>query len=168
MSIDIFKENWETALEMQFQKPNRCLKKAYICSPLCAKTDMEMIRNMRAARAYMFYAMKQMNVLARAPHAYLPALLCEKLPAERAMALEFGLRLLENSEVLFVCGDRISNGMKGEIGKAAVLNMDITVFDESLYPAVRKLVTQHGGNKAKVTLDEKNAFLSLPPEIIDC
>ena len=58
--------------------------------------------------------------------------------------------------------------MKGEIGKAASLNKAIIVFDESLYPAVRKLVTQHGGDKAKVTLDEKNAFLSLPPAIINC
>ena len=117
---------------------------------------------------YGIYAMKKMNVSARAPHAYLPALLCEQIPSERALALEFGMKLLENCEVLFVCGDRISNGMKGEIGKAASLNMAIIVFDESLYPAVRKLVTQHGGDKAKVTLDEKNAFLSLPPAIINC
>ena len=168
MSIDIFKDNWEATLDKQFLKWNRCLKKAYICSPLCAQTDMEMMQNMRAARAYMFYAMKKMNVSARAPHAYLPALLCEQIPAERALALEFGMKLLENCEVLFVCGDRISNGMKGEIGKASSLNMAIIVFDESLYPAVRKLVTQHGGDKAKVTLDEKNAFLSLPPAIINC
>lgn len=123
MSIDIFKDNWEATLDKQFLKWNRCLKKAYICSPLCAQTDMEMMQNMRAARAYMFYAMKKMNVSARAPHAYLPALLCEQIPAERALALEFGMKLLENCEVLFVCGDRISNGMKGEIGKAASLNM---------------------------------------------
>lgn len=71
MSIDIFKDNWEATLDKQFLKWNRCLKKAYICSPLCAQTDMEMMQNMRAARAYMFYAMKKMNVLARAPHAYL-------------------------------------------------------------------------------------------------
>lgn len=47
MSIDIFKDNWEATLDKQFLKWNRCLKKAYICSPLCAQTDMEMMQNMR-------------------------------------------------------------------------------------------------------------------------
>lgn len=46
---------------------------------------------------------------ARAPHAFLPMLLCDGVPSERAIALKFGIELLERSDVLLVCGNRISN-----------------------------------------------------------
>ena len=78
---------------------------------------------MRTARAYMFYALKKMGMCARAPHAFLPMLLCDKVPSERAIALKFGIELLERSDVLLVCGNRISNGMKSEIANAAMLRM---------------------------------------------
>ncbi len=90
------------------------------------------------------------------PHAYLPMLLCDKVPAERAIALDIGLRLLEQSKVLLVCGNRLSSGMKGEISRAVELRMDIIVFDEGLYLDVKKLVTQKGGEKGMVKLDREN------------
>ena len=46
-----------------------------------------MLRNMHSARAYMYYAMEKMGYAARAPHAYLPMLLCDRVPSERAIAL---------------------------------------------------------------------------------
>ena len=39
--IHIFTDNWESRLESQFLKNNRCCKKVYICSPLSAETDEE-------------------------------------------------------------------------------------------------------------------------------
>ena len=90
METNIFTDNWESRLESQFLKNNRCCKKVYICSPLSAETDEEMLSNMRNARAYMYYAMTVMGYAARAPHAYLPMLLCDKIPSERAAALTFG------------------------------------------------------------------------------
>lgn len=131
METNIFTDNWESRLESQFLKNNRCCKKVYICSPLSAETDEEMLSNMRNARAYMYYAMTVMGYAARAPHAYLPMLLCDKIPSERAAALTFGLQLLSDSDMLFVCGSRISQGMRGEILHAVSLNMSIYTFDDT-------------------------------------
>lgn len=55
---------------------------------------------------------------------------------------------------LFVCGNRISGGMKGEIQRAAELKMPITVFDRDTYIEVRRLVTQCGADKKLVAFSE--------------
>ena len=123
METNIFTDNWESRLESQFLKNNRCCKKVYICSPLSAETDEEMLSNMRNARAYMYYAMIVMGYAARAPHAYLPLLLCDEIPAERAIALRFGLEILEQSDIMLVCGNRLSNGMRGEIVKLSLIHI---------------------------------------------
>lgn len=159
METNIFTDNWETRLESQFLKNNRCCKKVYICSPLSAETDEEMLSNMQNARAYMFYAMVEMNVVARAPHAYLPMILCDRIPAERAAALNFGLQLLSDSDMLFVCGSRISQGMRGEILHAVSLNMPIYTFDDAVYIMVQKLVTQNGGSKSSVKFKPEHTVL---------
>ena len=147
----IFTENWEQRLETQFLKNDRCRKRAYICSPLSAEAEDDFLRNMHAARAYMYYA--------RAPHAYLPMLLCDRLPSERALALSFGLSLLESSEVILICGNRLSSGMKGEIAHAALFQMPMVVFDEGLYHEVQKENTKHGGNKRCLQLDRENYIM---------
>lgn len=152
----IFTENWEQRLEMQFLKNDRCKRRAYICSPLSAEAEDGFLRNMHAARAYMYYASEKMGMYARAPHAYLPMLLCDRLPSERALALSFGLSLLENSEVVLICGNRLSSGMKGEIAHAALFQMPMVVFDEGLYHEVQKEITKHGGNKRCLQLDREN------------
>ncbi len=122
---------------------------------------MAIVLDMRTARAYMFYALKQMGMCARAPHAFLPMLLCDGVPSERAIALKFGIELLERSDVLLVCGNRISNGMKSEIANAAMLRMPIIVFDDMLYLEVQKLVTQKNGDKKTVKLESNHIPMSL-------
>lgn len=153
---NIYHNYWEQELAYQFVTNDRCRKKAYVCSPLSAERDEEFVENMRTARAYMFYAMKKMNLNARAPHAYLPMLLCDRVPAERALGLQFGLRLMENCELMLICGNRISRGMRGEIEQAVKLGLPMVVFDEGIFCEVRKIVTQCGGNKRSVSLDREN------------
>ena len=164
----LFTDNWERSLEFQFVINDRCRKKAYVCSPLGAAERERYLANMHAARAYMYIATKQLGVAARAPHAYLPMLLSDDVPAERGLALEFGRKLLEQSELLLVCGDCISSGMKGEIRRAAELRMGICVFDENVFIAVRKLVTQAGGDKTSVVLDRKHQLLACRYPMEDC
>lgn len=91
-------EGYDKLLERQFQKPDRTKKKVYICSPFSDPDPDKQRDNMRRARLYMLYANEHMGYLARAPHAYLPMLVCDRIPAERAMALRFGLELLEMSD----------------------------------------------------------------------
>ena len=149
-----FPLDWEEGLEANMLQKRKHRKKVYICSPLSGETAEEILSNIRNARAYMYYIGVKMNAVARAPHAYLPFLLCDDIPAERSLALQFGLRLLEESDALFVCGNRISGGMKGEIQRAAELKMPITVFDRDTYIEVRRLATQCGADKKLVAFSE--------------
>ncbi len=166
MNKNIFTNGWEKSLDTQLLKYDRSKRRAYVCSPLGAETDSEFLNNMRNARAYMFYAHKVMHLYARAPHAYMPLLLCDRIPAERAMGLHFGLELLENSEVMLVCGNRISAGMAGEIKRAASLNIEIIVFNHDIYYDVKKLVSQAGGSKYNVKFGQDDEFMATHPDFL--
>ena len=160
MNNCIFTEGWENRLNEQMLTYNRCKKKAYVCSPLGASSKEQVLQNMQNAKAYMYYAAEVLGCVARAPHAYLPALLCDKVPAERALSLEFGLKLLEQCDILLVCGDHISEGMFSEIIKATKLNMNILVFDDNVYTQTKKIVTANGGDKSTVSLDRNHPTLA--------
>lgn len=93
---NIYHDYWQQELMYQFLVEDKCKKKAYVCSPYSAENNEGMLQNMRTARAYMFYALKKMGMCARAPHAFLPMLLCDSVPSERAIALKFGIEFLKN------------------------------------------------------------------------
>lgn len=97
----------------------------YVCSPLSAPTRPEMLANAAKASTYMMKAEEEFGDRAVAPHAYLPYLLDDTVPEERALALEFGEKLLSMCVRLVVFGDQISNGMKSEILKAKELGLPI-------------------------------------------
>lgn len=86
-AMKAYHESWERELDRQFLKNDRYRKRAYICSPLSGSTAEEELSNIWRARAYMLYARTMLGYLARAPHAYLPMLLCDHVAAERALAL---------------------------------------------------------------------------------
>lgn len=100
---NIYHQYWQQELMYQLASADRYRKRAYVCSPFRADTREQREKNLRTARAYMFYANKKMNMNAAAPHAYMPLLLCDEIPAERAIALRFGLEILEQSDVMLVC-----------------------------------------------------------------
>jgi len=97
----------------------------YVCSPLSAPTRAEMLANAARANTYMVKAEKEFGGRAVAPHAYLPYLLDDSVPEQRALALEFGLKLLAMCSRIVVFGERISNGMKGEIAAAEELGIPV-------------------------------------------
>ena len=163
---ELFCEGFEQKLEKQFLKNDPLKKKAYICSPYADPDSRVQVENMRRARLYMLYANEHMGYAARAPHAYIPMLLCDAVAAERAMALRFGLELLEQSDVLLICGTVMSKGMKGEIVHAAKLGIPIQVFDDQLYVKTRKLVTQTGASKRLVRRCWEHNVLGLGADLI--
>lgn len=97
----------------------------YVCSPLSAPTREEMRANSERARGYMANAESEFGDRAVAPHAFLPQLLDDNVPEQRALALEFGTKLLAMCSRLVVFGDRISAGMEGEIKMAEKLGIPI-------------------------------------------
>lgn len=101
------------------------MSKTYVCSPLSAPTRAEILANAAKASTYMLWAEKEFGGRAIAPHAYLPYLLDDSVPEERALALEFGSKLLAMCSRLVVYGDRISKGMKAEIQQAKELGIPV-------------------------------------------
>lgn len=97
----------------------------YVCSPLSAPTRAEMLANAAKASTYMIKAEQEFGNRAVAPHAYLPYLLDDTVPEERALALEFGQKLLALCTRLVVYGNRISNGMQSEIKAAQALGIPV-------------------------------------------
>lgn len=162
MGKEIFVEDWENELEVQFFSDDPVRKKAYVCSPLSADTALDFQFNMYAARAYMLYALLRLDYLARAPHGYLPIILCDKNSDERTLALQFGLKLMEYSDVMLVCGNRLSRGMVGEIVQAVTLNKKIIVFDQPLCHEVRKIVLANRGHRSLVSLDLSHPAMAHP------
>ena len=102
----------------------------YVCSPLSAPTRAEMLANAAKACTYMVKAESEFGGRAVAPHAYLPYLLDDRNPAERALALEFDLKLLSMCERIVVYGSRISSGMKEEIEYAQSLGIPVLYRQE--------------------------------------
>lgn len=162
MSNNIFTDDWEDSLLLQFLRPEPEKETAYICSPLRAEDANQYLTNLYAARAYMFYAKEQMGYLARAPHAYLPMLLCDEDTDERNLALRFGLELMEKSKLILVCGNRLSSGMKGEIVQAAALRKPIFVFDANLHHKVQQIVRQNRPPMYSASLIENHPVMAHP------
>ena len=95
-------------------------------------------------------------------------LLCDQNAKERSLALEFGLQLLEDSNVLLVCGNRMSHGMHGEIVRAVATGKKIVVFDEALCHEVMKIVVSNQGHRSFVTLDTSHPIMADPAPQLHC
>ena len=154
---NIYHQYWQQELMYQLASADRYRKRAYVCSPF-AGGHPRAARKEPAHGKSVYVLRNEENEHERrcASCVYAAMLLCDEIPAERAIALRFGLEILEQSDVMLVCGNRLSNGMRGEIVQAALLRMPITVFDEGLYLEVQKLVTQNNGDKKSVKLDREN------------
>lgn len=157
-----FPEHWEYSLETQLlHEKDRLKRSVYICSPCRGDTAKETHRNILAARAYMFLAMTHLNCRARAPHGYISLVMSDRSHYERSLALAFGARMLESCDEIFVCGDRLSVGMRGEIEHAARLGIPVTVFAPELGLDTVKLVTRCGADKKLVTQENRYPELGM-------
>ena len=97
----------------------------YVCSPLSAPTRHEMLANAAKASTYMAWAENEFGDKAVAPHAYLPYILDDRIPEQRALALEFGHKLLAMCSLVVVFGPHISKGMEAEIKLAEKLGIPV-------------------------------------------
>jgi sulfur transfer complex TusBCD TusB component (DsrH family) len=90
----------------------------YVASPLNAPTQKAIKKNMARARMYEFVINKITGTRNRAIQGYVPALLDDNIPEERQMGLEMGLKLLEKSDAIILCGHKLTAGMEAELKKA--------------------------------------------------
>jgi len=96
------------------------MKLVYIASPYAG--DIEY--NIKMAKKYCRYAM-ECGYTPVAVHLLYPTFLDDSNPAERAIGIKMGLRVLAACEELWVCGNRVSEGMKMEIAEAKKLGIKV-------------------------------------------
>lgn len=101
-------------------------KLVYICSPYAG----DIKKNVEFAKAACRYAMRQ-NYTPVAVHLLYPQLLDDTDPVQRQTGIRMGLRVLEASDELWLCGSRISNGMNAELTAAKRLGIPVKEISES-------------------------------------
>jgi len=106
----------------------------YICSPLAG--DIE--TNVANALKYCRFAVEH-GYFPIAPHCYLPRFMNDGDPAERELAMSFGLRLLSGCRELWIFGSRLSEGMKREVLAAKWRGIKIKQFSEKIKKQRRDL-----------------------------
>lgn len=88
-------------------------KLVYIASPYAGDVKA----NAAFAKAACRYAMEQ-DATPVAVHLLYPAMLDDNVPAEREAGIKMGLRVLKACDELWLCGSRMSHGMKAELAAA--------------------------------------------------
>ncbi|MBS6955397.1 MAG: DUF4406 domain-containing protein [Enterocloster asparagiformis] len=95
-------------------------KLVYIASPYAGDVEA----NVAFAKAACHYAMEQ-GATPIAVHLLYPQILDDSIPAERKAGIRMGLRVLEACDELWLCGDRISHGMRAELAAAEQLDIPV-------------------------------------------
>lgn len=100
---------------------------AYICCPLGASTQEEILCNIANAERYSVWAELGGNKTI-VPHR-LATILNDSNPEHRRMGIEIDLKILfPLADKVFVFGDRISSGMEKEIALAKEKNIEVKYF----------------------------------------
>lgn len=154
---------YELRLRWQQDKP-----RVYICSPLGAPDAAGIQQNMLAARKYCEVAEQMQSVVAKAPHAWLPEFLDDLNPTERQIGLDVGTAMLKTADAVFICGNRITTGMREEI----LLAKEQGIALHSFHPEVSKEIASLIGENSKHVFfyphaTSKTHILSEPPEKIN-
>lgn len=103
-------------------------KMLYIASPLRGDVD----RNVENAMRYCAHAIEE-GYIPVAPHAMYRGIFDDEIPEQRAVALQVGLQLLDQCEKMWVCGDRVSEGMRGEIARAEQKGIQVELKPEAFF-----------------------------------
>ena len=113
----------------------------YIASPYRGDT----MTNVDNALRYCRFAVAR-GRLPIAPHVWLPQFLDDDNSAERKLALNMGLWLLAQCSEVWVFGDKITEGMAGEVQEAQRLGIKIRRFADAAL-GIRELPHDkpHGG-----------------------
>ena len=98
----------------------------YICSPY--RGDVE--KNTERARRYSAMAVER-KAIPYAPHLLFPQFMHEKTDSNRLLALFMGQVMLDKCAEVWVFGENITEGMKGEIERARMRKKVIRYFTEN-------------------------------------
>ncbi len=122
------------------------MKLIYVASPY--RGDIE--QNTEYAETCCHFVLEQGGIF-YCPHLLLPHVLDENVPSEREMALEIGKEMLLKCDEVWAFGDRISEGMAGEI----------TFAEKNDIPVVRVFELEQGYEQTQEQSQESAQEISL-------
>lgn len=99
----------------------------YVCSPLRGAVE----QNIKRAIGYCRYVYSQGGI-PLAPHVIFTTFLDEEITDEREAGMEMGLELLAKCDELWCFGNKVSEGMAGEIAAAENLGLRVKRFNSRL------------------------------------
>ena len=105
------------------------MRKIYICSAL--RGAME--DNIRKARSYCEYVVREHQMIPIAPHIYLTQFLNDENAEDREFGLKAGLSLLSECDELWYFGDQVTRGMADEICYAHGYDIPVKYVPEHQY-----------------------------------
>ena len=114
------------------------MKKIYVCSAL--RGDVE--ENIRQARCYCEYVVKEFGNIPVAPHIYFTQFLDDTVPEDRAFGTMAGLMLLSDCDELWYFGDSVSQGMVREIIAAKEQGIPVRYVSDT---EIEKIKIENGG-----------------------
>lgn len=99
-------------------------KAVFICSPYRGTSEAEQIRNVSFAKRYCKMALL-MGYTPFAPHLLFPQLLDDSKENEREAGICCGLEFLRHCSELWICGTKITDGMRREIQFAKLCDIPV-------------------------------------------
>lgn len=95
-------------------------KLVYIASPYAGDVET----NVQFAKAACRYAIEQ-GATPVAAHLLYPQIISDDIPEEREAGLRMGLRVLEACDEIWLCGGRITQGMRAELATAESFELPV-------------------------------------------
>lgn len=126
----------------------------YICSPYAG----DIRENIKFARAACRHAIEK-DCAPIAIHLLYPQLIDDTIPAQREQGIRMGLRVLAACNELWVCGERVSQGMNCEITEAKRLGIPIKIISaEQIQGGISmKQLEPYFAKKIQIELEEAPA-----------
>ena len=105
------------------------MRKVYVCSALRGNQD----KNIKLARIYCEYVVREFGHIPVAPHIYFTQFLDDNNSQDREFGINAGLSLLSECDELWYFGDRVTRGMTNEICFALKHGIRVKYIPEHLY-----------------------------------
>lgn len=102
------------------------MKLVYLAHPVSGDTPA----NLESAAQWVRWASRLSGVVPLAPYFQSVAAFSELNPSEREEGFQHGLKVLRSCQELWVCGEKITDGMRREIYCAQGWQIPVVYFDE--------------------------------------
>lgn len=135
-------------------------EQVYVCAPFSVKTREKTLKTLYEGGEYVEYVKKKMQYFAIAVHTYLPAFINDKILFNRDEMKKLRRQILEQCDIVMVCGAKISREMKQDILYAIERRKKIVVFRRELFQIVMKLMETSAVHEFDLRYDENHPTLA--------